>query len=668
MPKSALLVRMWGKDGALVGTSEIHRELATTEVDDRDLTAHVASALSGEGFLASTTGATGAPVECVFAPMRDADRSVSGAIAIPVPLLASTFAQEELRERMAFEELIMELSSRFVSLPTDQIDAELHEALGAIGSFAAVDRAYIFRFTSDGAAMTNTHEWCAEGITPEIDTLRVLPLSNLPWWADQVKNQRVIHVVDLDDLPPEAEVERAVLRAQHVQSVLAVPVLSDRGVVGFVGFDAVRAKKEWPKSDISLLRITGEIFLSALERASADRERKSLEAQLVQARSLENVARLAGGVAHDFNNLLAIILNYTALLQREIDAPSAREKLDELFDTARRAADLTRQLMLVGRREVVEPVWIDVGEVVRDLARLLEQSLGEGISLELDLPEDIEHVLCGLPQLEQVILNIALNARDAMPHGGTLTFRTTTETLSPEYAARYIDLEPGRYVRLSAIDDGEGMSADVALRAFEPFFTTKGARGGTGLGLSTVHGIVKQAGGHVAISSELGVGTTVEVFLPVVDTAVPAPAHPARKRPQGDAPRGRGETILVVDDSARLRKLIALMLSNNGYRVLSAATPVEALSVTAKHDGTVDALLTDVVMPQMSGKTLAAHLYEDHAIARVLYISGYDDEVLVQHGALEKGVRLLQKPFLEEDLLHALRALLDAASDAVASA
>ena len=432
-------------------------------------------------------------------------------------------------------------------------------------------------------------------------------------------------------------------------------MICEDSVVGFVGFDSVREPKRWAQTDIALLRIAGEIFMSSLERARAERERRDLEAQLVQARSLENVARLAGGVAHDFNNLLAVILNYTTLLKRESVDPAQREKLDELFGAARSAANLTRQLLLVGRRDIVEPMLLNLGDVITSLRGLVKQTLGDSIELVLELGEDLGTVRVGLPQIEQVIVNLALNARDAMPRGGTLLIQASNVELSPEYAARYIDVEPGRYVRMRIRDDGMGMTPEIEARAFEPFFTTKGL-GGTGLGLSSVHGIVKRAGGHVALSTERGAGTTVDVFLPSIvhgleeDDSTPAPAS---------SPGGRGETVLVVDDSAMLRRIVCALLADNRYRPLEAATPEEALEACAEHAGAIDMLLTDVIMPQMSGRDLAERLREEHGIVRVLYMTGYDDEIIAHQGALEEGTFVLQKPFLEADLLRAVRRVLD---------
>ena len=659
-----LAVQTWGPGGS------VREGGGDAPVDIRALCSsaaeHVAAALAGHPATVRADRGDQA-IECVFVPLRADDGAISGAMSLAIATEAES-PRRELRERLAFEELVTDLSTRFVSVGSEDLDATLNDALGEIGTFAGVDRVYIFRFTPNGRAMDNTHEWCSPGTEPQIDVLQDLSLDALPWWSRQLKARQVIHVPDVREMGPEFAAERATLDAQKVLSVLAIPMILEDTVVGFVGYDAVREPKRWAQADIALLRIASEIFMSALERARADRERRELEAQLVQARSLENVARLAGGVAHDFNNLLAIILNYATLLRREIADASQREKLDELFGAARSAADLTRQLLLVGRRDIVEPMVLDLSDVVTSLKGILKQALGENIELRLELGDDLETVRVGLPQVEQVIVNLTLNARDALPRGGTLLIRTENVEISPEYAARIIDVTPGRYVRIRVRDDGTGMTPDVEARAFEPFFSTKSG-GGTGLGLSSVHGIVKRAGGHVTLSTSAGVGTTVDVFLPslVHDTKNETLAPPAT------SPLGRGETVLVVEDSAPLRKIVCSLLAESRYRPIEAATFDEA--VAACRRGPIDMLLTDVVMPQMSGRDLAQRLREDHGIVRVLYMTGYDDEIVAHHGVLDERssslpqTPVLQKPFLAADLLRAVRRVLDdSVSGAIISA
>jgi CheY-like chemotaxis protein len=287
---------------------------------------------------------------------------------------------------------------------------------------------------------------------------------------------------------------------------------------------------------------------------------------------------------------------------------------------------------------------------------LLRRALGEHIELKLDLAEDIGIIRLGLPQIEQVILNLTMNARDAMPTGGAFTLRTETVELDADYAARFIDLKPGRYTLLTASDNGVGMTPEVAARALEPFFSTKTAFG-TGLGLSTVHGIVKQGGGHLIFATAPSAGCTVRLFFPVVDESPP----PRPKTTPSSAPKkGAGETILVVEDSASVRKLVTQALAQNGYRVLEASTPIQALQILHQSDRPVDLLLTDVILPEMSGRVLADRMKEQGKVRRVLFMSGYEDDLVARQGVLHEGVRLLQKPFLEPELLREVRLSLDA--------
>lgn len=654
MSKLVRGVEVWGRDGALsshfVGGDDPRRS-----APDSLLEANVARALRGERFEVSHERAN-ETYQVAFAPLIDESGQRAGAVSVTIDTSVRHRIEGALRERLAFQEMVNGLSTQFVSLGVDEVDRGVDDALRALGEFAAVDRAYVFRFRSDGVAMDNTHEWCAEGIPPAIDMLQNCPLDAFPWWMKHLRAMEVVNVPDVSALPPDADVERHILGEQGVLSVLAIPLVFEGALVGFMGFDSVAHARTWPSSDVTLLRIASEIIVSSLERKRAEQSRRVLEAQLAQARSLESIARLAGGVAHDFNNLLAIILNYASLLRRELTDPRQHEKISELFDAAQRAADLTRQLLLTGRRDVVEPMLLDLSEVVRSLDALVREAAGDDVDVRLDLSADIGLVRIGLPQLEQVVLNLVVNARDALPSGGTVVIATSEVMVDEAHAARFIAVKPGSFLRLRVTDNGIGMAPEVASRAFEPFFSTKEKKG-TGLGLSTVYGIVEQARGHIALVSEPGKGTTVDVYLPVVREGVPADIRPA---PKDEAPLGHGETVLVVEDSPAVRRLVCDMLEANGYTTLSAPAGQGALDTLNKEAERVDLLLTDVILPQMSGRDLAARAREQFGIERVLFMSGYDDEVIVHQGFLEPKTQLLQKPFLEADLLRAVRRALDA--------
>lgn len=405
-----------------------------------------------------------------------------------------------------------------------------------------------------------------------------------------------------------------------------------------------------------------------LRRAEIDEARAHLEAQLQQSQRLESIGQLAGGVAHDFNNLLAGIMNYAELvaagLSSALQRPAADPELStvmadalEIVKVARRAAELVRQLLIFSRREVSQPVVLDLNSVVVEMERLLVRTIGEDVDLRTSLREDLAHTRIDKGQLEQVLMNLVVNARDAMPDGGRLTL-ITSDFHADEAYARAHGIVAGRYVRLTVSDTGVGMAPDVVERAFEPFFSTKPKDRGSGLGLATVYGIVTQAGGDVTIYSEQGLGTTIRVNLPATTDDASAGAGD-----EGDPRSGRGETVLLVEDEEMVREPARRLLSQRGYSVLAAADAEQALRLVAAHHGPVDLLLTDVVMPGRSGKELAEQVCDDRPGCRVIFMSGYSQDVIAHQGVLEPGVTLLEKPFSADALLGAVRDSLDPARE-----
>ena len=400
-------------------------------------------------------------------------------------------------------------------------------------------------------------------------------------------------------------------------------------------------------------------------KAAADRER--LEAQLHQSQRLESLGHLAGGVAHDFNNLLAVMLNYTTFVAEQVAEvadtssdprwPALRHDIAEILRAGARAGELTHQLLAFGRREVVRPQVLDLNTVVGQVETLLRRSLGEHIQLHTQLGAGLWPVLADPGQLEQVLVNLAVNARDAMPDGGTLSIETSNRTL--DYAAAHArpGLHPGRHAQLTVADTGTGIPPEIAERVFEPFFTTKPKGKGTGLGLATVYGIIHQAEGHAAISSVPGAGTTFTALFPATDQA-PTPVEVPATRQLGHG----GETVLVVEDEEALREVTRRILSRNGYQVLTAASGPDALKTAEHADCYIHLLLTDVIMPHMLGKELAIKIREARPAIRVLYMSGYAQPVLASQGTLDPGVTLVEKPFSERDLLEMVREVLDAAA------
>jgi two-component system, cell cycle sensor histidine kinase and response regulator CckA len=404
-----------------------------------------------------------------------------------------------------------------------------------------------------------------------------------------------------------------------------------------------------------LLNQTGEV--EAFEMIAEDiTERRALEEQFRQAQKMEAVGRLAGGVAHDFNNLLTVIKGYSELMMDQIQpGDPLRPEIEEVKKAADRAAGLTRQLLAFSRKQVLAPKVLDMNAVVTNLEQLLRRLIGEDVEMISNLDPALGRAKADPGQVEQVIMNLVVNARDAMPGGGKLTIATANVILD-ENSLHPHTVPSGPYIMLSVTDTGIGMDAETRLRIFEPFFTTKEQGKGTGLGLSTVYGIVKQSGGYVWVYSEPGMGSTFKVYLPRVhDAAETAPAAPPPV-----ALRTGTETILLVEDEDGVRALARQILQKRGYTVLEARHGGEALLICERHPQPVHLLLTDVVLSQMSGRELAQRLLPLRPEMKVLYMSGYSEEAIVQHGVLDPGTSFLQKPFSTESLIGKVREVLDA--------
>ncbi len=389
------------------------------------------------------------------------------------------------------------------------------------------------------------------------------------------------------------------------------------------------------------------------ERKQAEEKLEEREEQLRQVQKMRAIGQLAGGLAHDFNNLLTVVLgNVQPLLDALAPGERWRAEAEQILYAAERAAALTRQLLAFSRRQLLTPAVLDVNQVVTETEQMLRRLIGERIELETQLDPDLGRVRADRSQIEQVLINLTVNARDAMPHGGRLRFETANEEVGAERAATTLGVAPGAYVRLSAADTGCGMDAETRARAFEPFFTTK--EQGTGLGLATVYGIVEGGGGGALLVSEPGRGTRVDIYLPRVEAEV---ARAPAVEPAG-APRG-SETVLLVEDEPAIRSLLRNVLQSFGYTVLEAADGEAALAVGAEHRGGIDLLLTDVVMPRTSGRQLAEELTAADPRPRVLFMSGYPEEILEHGEALEPGAQFIAKPFTPLELIRKVRAVLD---------
>jgi two-component system cell cycle sensor histidine kinase/response regulator CckA len=391
------------------------------------------------------------------------------------------------------------------------------------------------------------------------------------------------------------------------------------------------------------------------ERVVAEEGKRQLEQQLLQAQKMEALGQLAGGVAHDFNNLLTVIAGHTDMLLAERDTTPARHDLEQIRLASERAASMTRQLLAFSRQSVLAPKVVSLNTIVAQTETMLRRTLGEDIELSVRAAADAHHVKADPDQLGRILLNMAINARDAMPDGGTLLIETGNVTLQNERASGAADGPPSAHVLLAMSDTGCGMSAETKSRLFEPFYTTKGLGKGTGLGLSVVDGIVKQSGGRIEVHSELGVGTTFKIYLPATapPTAVDAVGSNARASALGT------ETVLLVEDETAVREMTRAALQRRGYTVLPAASGAEALEIARENPGRIDVVLTDVVMPGMSGPQLVERLRAEQIVLPALFMSGYTSDAVLRHGIETGETDFLQKPFSPAALAAKLRQVLD---------
>jgi len=460
-------------------------------------------------------------------------------------------------------------------------------------------------------------------------------------------------------------------------------VLSDYNLQNWNALDAIQVLREEGK-DIPFVLVTGSLgdvaavecvkkgisdyvlkdrmarLPIAIQRALQEKAeriaRGRLEEQLQQAQKMEAIGRLAGGVAHDFNNLLTVISGYSQLILDRLSSDDpTRAHVFQIKEAGDRAAALTRQLLAFSRKQVLSPQVLDLNRIIAGINKMLPRLIGENIEMVTMGFPGLSCVKADPGQIEQVIMNLAVNARDAMPQGGRLTIETANVELGANYPGQHPVVVPGLYVMLAVSDTGTGMGPEVKSRVFEPFFTTKEQGKGTGLGLSTVYGIVKQSGGYIWVYSEPGKGTTFKIYLPASTEA----AEAAKKTEERLRVTGGPETVLVVEDNDSVRSFVRGVLESRGYTLLEAGGGEEALKLIENHPDPIHLLLTDVVMPRMSGPELAAHLAPLHPEAKVLYMSGYTDNAIVQHGALDAGTHFLQKPFVPETLARRIREVLD---------
>jgi len=523
----------------------------------------------------------------------------------------------------------------------------LDKAVGLTGSTIG-----FFHLVSDDQQTISLTTWNAETLKDCNAVYEThYPLSAAGNWVDCIREKRPVIYNDFPTSPNQKGLPEG---HTPLARFMSVPVMEGDKVRYIFGVGNKIGEYEKNDSD-QILLIANELHKILVQR-TARKENKKLEDQLHQAQKMEMVGRLAGGVAHDFNNLLTVISGNVELAQMDLEPGNdLHGYLDEVSSAADRAAELTHQLLAFSRKQIIMPRVINLNHLIENMMKMLKRIIGEDVELRTLTNQRIGQIKADPGQMEQVIVNMAVNARDAMPAGGTLTIETSELELDGEYCRDHLHVEPGMYAMLAISDNGNGMDEETRKHIFDPFFTTKKEGKGTGLGLSTVYGIIKQHGGNVEVYSESEAGTTFKVYLPLVDEQ----EEPIRIQAEPVIRQMGIETILLVEDEAIVRRIARRILKRMGYTVLEADNGLAALEAAQKFDGTIDLLLTDVVMPKMNGRQLAQEMQQQYPGIKILFASGYTDNVIAHHGILDEGLNFIGKPYSTQGLAQRVRSVLD---------
>ncbi len=580
---------------------------------------------------------------------------------LTIDVSGAKMTEQGLMQQALLQELLMELASTYINVPLETVDQTIEQSLGRFGRFVQADRCYLFDYDFARNICINTHEWCEEGIEPQIQNLQALSLLDQHDWVLAHTSGQTVYVPDVDKLPA-GDPLKAVLYAQQIQSLIAVPLMDGDRCLGFAGFDSVRQKHSYSEVEKRLLTVFAHLLVNVRKRREAALERESLQAALMQAQKSESLGRLAAGIAHDFSNTLSVIMCCADLALKQVDPSSpVAEELNEIRGAAVRSVALTRKLLGFGRKQPVEPQLLDLNEIVNSMLSMLRRLLREDLSLIWKPSEAPLWTRVDPTQVDQILVNLVVNARDAVANDGTIEIETGLAEFTEKDLTHNDEALPGRYVRLSVNDDGIGIDPEQMSLLFEPYFTTKRVGEGTGLGLATIYGIVQQNRGFIQVASEPDRGTQVSIYLPcsedlgkISDVADPEEIKHATQA-----------TILVVEDEPSILKITKKLLERLGYRVLAFSSPDDALAALREQNPTLSLLVTDIVLPGMSGVALAREARELKPELPTLFISGYSQETVQRENILEPQANFLQKPFTPSRLSTAVQAILGRSSAVV---
>lgn len=584
------------------------------------------------------------------APLLDTEMRVVGAVCVNQDITSRNRAEKAIKLNEARLQSLLRINMYPAEDIQDLLDFTLNEAIALTGSKFG----YIY-FYDEAKKELILNSWSKEVMQQctVVEAQTVYKLEKTGLWGEAVRQEKPVIINDFTTPDP---LKKGVPEG-HValKKFLTIPVFNEGHIVAVVG--VANKQENYNEADIRQLNLMMDAVWKIVHRKRSEKDRETLQAQFNQAQKMESVGRLAGGVAHDYNNMLSVILGYTEMCLEKVDPSNPlHDDLLQIFDAGKRSADITRQLLAFARKQTIAPKVLDLNQTVEGLLKMLRRLIGEDINLAWLPSAGLRSIKMDPSQMDQLLANLCVNARDAITGVGKITIETGMVTFDEAYCSYHLGFIPGDFVLLAVSDDGCGMNKETLSKIFEPFFTTKEEGRGTGLGLATVYGIVKQNNGFVNVYSEPGQGTTFNIYLPVY---IAESGEIRSKIITESTPSGHGETIMIVEDEVAVLNLSRAMLEKFGYTVLTASAPSEAIHMAKTHGVLIDLLITDVVMPEMNGRDLSEQLHIINPKIKTLFMSGYTANVIAHRGILDEGVHFIHKPFSTNDFAVKVREVLE---------